>query len=117
MKNAIVKLCFCLLFSIAAISAYAANPVPTVTRVGAATQRSATGEVSFTVTFDVNVTDFDDLPGDVTLSGAGAAGASVTSITPVSAKVYTVLVGGLTVSGTVKLSVPANVTNSNDAST
>lgn len=116
MKNAIVKLGFCILFFCTALSAYAANPVPTVTRVGSATQRSAAGQVSFTVTFDVDVTDFDDLPGDVALSGAGAAGATVTSITPVSAKVYTVLVSGLTISGTVKLSVPAGVTNSNDAS-
>ncbi|HVK08983.1 MAG TPA: Calx-beta domain-containing protein, partial [Gemmataceae bacterium] len=62
--------------------------------------------ILFTVTFDSPVTGFDNPATDVVLSGT--AGAATAVITPVSGSVYTVAVSGMTSSGTVILTIPAD---------
>jgi hypothetical protein len=78
---------------------------------------TATGPINFTVTFSEAVTGFVD--GEVTLSGTAGANASVVTGGP---SVYNVAVSGMTVNGTVIVSVPAGVAtdaagNANTAST
>ena len=83
--------------------------MPTVTINQASGQADPTNvsTINFTVVFNEPVTGFNDLT-DVTLSGA-AAGATVSSITPVITTTYTVAVSGMTSSGTVIVAiVPAN---------
>src|SRR5438045_5920283 len=106
MKNAIVKLGFCLLFFCAAKPVYATPPTVTVTPVTTSPTSSTT--VNFTVTFSASVNSFDKT--DITLGGAAAGGlnASNITVTPASpAAVYNVQITGLTVNGSLDVSVAA----------
>ena len=81
-----------------------------VREAGALNPTSATS-VNFTVTFSQDVTGVD--AGDFTLAGTATSGASVATVTPVSASVYTVTVN-TGVSGTLGLSVLGSATTSPD---
>jgi hypothetical protein len=105
MKNAIVKLGFCLLFFCVARTAYATPPTVTVTPVTSSPTNSTT--VNFTVTFSASVNGFDK--NDITLGGAAAGGLALSNITvtPASpAAVYNVQITGLTVDGSLDVSIP-----------
>ncbi len=99
------------------------DPPPGVTVEQAAGQTDPTNgsPIHFTVTFSETVTGFDG--GDVVLSGsAGAITATVTEVAPNNGTTYDVAVSGMTSSGTVVVSVPADVAtdsggNGNTAST
>lgn len=86
---------------------------PSVTINQAATQADPTknSPINFTVVFSSPVSDF--ATGDVTFSGAGATSAIVTG----SGATYNVAVSGMTTTGTVTATIPANVASSNSAST
>jgi CSLREA domain-containing protein len=71
--------------------------------VRASTSPTSAASVNFTVTFSESVQNVDT--GDFTLTTTGVTGASVTSITPVSASVYTVSVNTGSGSGTLRLDV------------
>jgi len=75
--------------------------VSTITRADANPTNAAS--VGFTVTFSENVTGVTT--GDFALTTTGIGGASVSSVTPVSASVYTVAVNTGSGSGTVRLDV------------
>lgn len=74
MKNAIVRLGFCLLLFCAGHVALAAAPTVSVTRIGPATTNAAF--VDFNVVFNQSVTGFGDVSGDYSLTGTGSGGAS-----------------------------------------
>ncbi len=86
---------------------------PSVTINQAATQADPTknSPINFTVVFSSPVSDF--ATGDVTFSGAGATSAIVTG----SGATYNVAVSGMTTTGTVTATIPANVASNNLAST
>jgi hypothetical protein len=99
------------------------DPPPSVTVEQAAGQADPTNgsPIHFTVTFSEAVTGFDG--SDVLLSGTtGANTATVTELAPNNGTTYDVAVSGMTSSGTVVVSVPADVAtdsggNGNTAST
>ena len=99
---------------------------PTVTIIKAAAQVTPTSNspIYFTVTFSEPVTDFDDVT-DVIFTGSTDDGtltaANPTEIAPMDGTTYSVAVSGMTSSGDVTVSVPAEVafdatTNKNTAS-
>ncbi len=104
MKNAIVRLGFCLLFILTAATAFAVGPTTTVTRIGTPTQRPSDGKVKFKVTFSADVTGFGDASFFV-LSGTGATGGTSALTNTIDARNYEVTVSGLTVTGTVQLHI------------
>ena len=77
------------------VSSLRADPSPT-----------SAASVNFTVTFSESVTGVDVT--DFILTATGVTGASVTSVTPVSAAVYTVTVNTGAGSGTLRLDIPAS---------
>ena len=77
------------------VSSLRADPSPT-----------SAASVNFTVTFSESVTGVD--LNDFILTATGVTGASVTSVTPVSAAVYTVTVNTGAGSGTLRLDIPAS---------
>lgn len=94
----------------------------TVTINQAASQADPTSAspINFTVVFSSPVTGFGDAPGDVSLGGtaSGTLTATVSESGPMDGTTYTVSVSGMTSSGTVIASIPANVvTGGNLAST
>jgi CSLREA domain-containing protein len=99
------------------------NTPPAVTINQAAGQADPTtsSPINFEVVFSEAVSGFDS--SDVVLSGtAGATSAVVTEITPNNGTTYDVAVSGMSTSGTVIASIPANAVidaagNSNTAST
>jgi hypothetical protein len=113
MKNAIVKLGFCLLilFFCAGHVAFAAAPTVTVTQASADPTNSST--IVFNVVFSESVTGFGNISGDVLLSGAGASGAAgaVTG----SGSNYTITVTGHTVNGPITVSIPAGAAQNGTA--
>lgn len=116
MKNAIVKLGFCLLFFCASHATYAAIGVH-VDRVSPAKTNSTA--VDFIVKFDSPVTGFINT--DVTLSGAASGGIVAANIS-VSANAtpgwFDLHITSLTVNGPLNVSIATNVTvEGNDAST
>ncbi|MEI9919979.1 MAG: T9SS type A sorting domain-containing protein [Bacteroidota bacterium] len=107
MKNAIVKLGFCLLLFCVAHAAYATPPTVTVTRVTSNPTKLTSG-IQFTVTFSASVGGFTNT--DVVLTndvGTPTSGATTISVTPAGpAAVYTVTVDNVT-AGTFSVSIPA----------
>ena len=79
------------------VSSLRADPNPT-----------SAASVNFTVTFSEPVTGVD--VNDFILIATNVTGASVTSVTPVSATVYTVTVNTGTGSGTLRLDIPNSAT-------
>ena len=77
------------------VSSLRADPSPT-----------SAASVNFTVTFSESVTGVDVT--DFILTATGVTGASATSVTPVSATVYTVTVNTGAGSGTLRLDIPAS---------
>lgn len=104
MKNALVRLGFCLLFICTASTLLAVDFTTTITRVGAATQHSP-AFLEYNVVFGTAVTDFIDA--DIQLSGAGAAGATAV-VHSGSGTSYVVRVTGMTVTGAVTVFIAAN---------
>lgn len=100
MKNAIVKLGFCLLFLCAGYAALAAPPTVAVTRVGSTPTNAAF--VDFNVVFSQPVTGFGDVS-DFSISGTGSGGASAALQSGTGAS-YVVRVSGYT-DGTVTLAI------------
>src|SRR5882672_2581088 len=111
MKNAIVKLGFCLLFFFVAQVAHATPPSVTVTRVTSSPTNLTSG-IQFTVTFSASVGGFTNT--DVVLtnnSGTPTSGATTVSVSPAGpTAVYTVTVDNVT-AGTFTVSIPANAAN------
>lgn len=101
--------------------------MPTVTIIQAAGQPDPTSAstINFTVVFNEPVTGFGDAGSDVDLSASTAGGtltATVTEIAPNDDRTYNVAVTGMSSSGTVVASIPANAAvdsgnNGNTAST
>lgn len=83
------------------------NTGPSVTSiVRASTNPTGASSVNYTVTFNESVTGVDT--SDFTLTTSGVAGASVSSITPVTASSYTVTVNTGSGSGTLRLDLTDN---------
>lgn len=106
MKNAIVRLGFCLLFFCMSYTAFAGVPSVTVTAVA----RTKNTPIVFTVTFSEDVTGFT--LSDVTITGPAAAGAGTATFATTNPSTYTVTVPGLTTNGDLILTVPAAVCKS-----
>ena len=96
-------------------------PTVTINRASGQADPTTDSTIHFTAVFDEPVTGFDD--SDVDLSGtAGATTAAVTEQAPNDGTTYDVAVSGMTTSGTVIVSIPANAAqdaaqNGNSAST
>ncbi|HZY83162.1 MAG TPA: T9SS type A sorting domain-containing protein [Cyclobacteriaceae bacterium] len=104
MKNAIVRLGFCLLFFFAAHAAFAAPPtITSITPVDGT--RLNTGTVIFNVTFDQSVTGFGTTGATLLLSDVAAAGANF--VVGGSGTNWTVTVSSITVNGQLTLTIPA----------
>ncbi|MBN8582808.1 MAG: hypothetical protein J0L96_19240, partial [Anaerolineae bacterium] len=83
--------------------------LPTITSLTrASTSPTSASSVDFTVTFSKSVQNVD--VNDFSLFTTGVTGASVTSVTPVSASVYTVAVNTGSGNGTIRLDVPDTAT-------
>ncbi len=80
-----------------------AGPTVTINQANGQADPTGTSPINFTVTFNEDVTDFDDLT-DVTLSGTAGATTAVISGGP---QIYTIAVSGMAGAGTVIASVPA----------
>lgn len=114
MKSPIVKSAFIVLLAFClSVTAYAVVPnVVSITRVS--TEYTVNNTITFKVTFDIPVEDFDDA-GDIALAGS-AGGITFSQITPVSTTVYDVEVT-VTTPGTVTIQVNANAAEEAGAGT
>lgn len=107
MKNAIVRLGFCLLFLCGVTEVFAGTPTPTISRVSP--ERTNLNTMTFSVTFTEAVAGFTD--SDIDIDGSANAGATAV-IAPSGTNTWTITISNITNDGTIQVSIdPTMVTS------